>query len=348
MTNKKKMPKYPMVSICTPTYNRRPFYPMIIKCFENQKYPKDKLEWIIIDDGTDKIEDLVAHIPQVKYFKYDEKMYLGKKRNLAHEKSTGDIIIYMDDDDYYPPERISHAVETLRQNPKAMCAGSSEMYIYFKHIHKMYQFGPYGPNHATAATFAFRKELLLQSKYDDNAAVAEERAFLKNYTIPFVQLNPLKTILVFSHIQNSFDKKTLLDSPNPMVKMTDKTVDDFVKESDVKKFFMEDIDNILNNYEPGKVENKQDVIQQISELKEQRAKQAEEDYKKRVEYDNTINKIQSVFGANNNKINELNIIIQHLQNENIQLNDKVKYLEDKIKTLINEKIQTLKSSSKMT
>jgi hypothetical protein len=24
----------------------------------------------------------------------------------------------------------------------------------------MYKFGPYGPNHATAATFAFRKELL--------------------------------------------------------------------------------------------------------------------------------------------------------------------------------------------
>ena len=40
----------------------------------------------------------------------------------------------MDDDDYYPPERISHAVSTLQKNPKALCAGSSTMYIYFKHI----------------------------------------------------------------------------------------------------------------------------------------------------------------------------------------------------------------------
>ena len=51
----------PFVSICTPTFNRRPFFPYIIKCIEYQDYPKDKLEWIIIDDGTDKIKDLVSH-----------------------------------------------------------------------------------------------------------------------------------------------------------------------------------------------------------------------------------------------------------------------------------------------
>ena len=52
----------------------------------------------------------------------------------------------MDDDDYYPPNRISHAVETLQNNPKALCCGSSIMFIYFKNIDIMYQFGPYGPN----------------------------------------------------------------------------------------------------------------------------------------------------------------------------------------------------------
>ena len=46
------------------------------------------MEWIIIDDGTDKIEDLVKDIPQVKYFKYDEQMVLGKKRNIMHEKCS--------------------------------------------------------------------------------------------------------------------------------------------------------------------------------------------------------------------------------------------------------------------
>ena len=65
---KNKLPKKPFVSVCTPTFNRRPFIPFMIKCFENQTYPKDKLEWIIVDDGTDSIEDLVTcvHIIQLK------------------------------------------------------------------------------------------------------------------------------------------------------------------------------------------------------------------------------------------------------------------------------------------
>ena len=33
--------------------------------------------------------------------------------------------------------------------------------------------------HATAGTFAFKRELLKQTKYDDNAEIAEEKAFLK-------------------------------------------------------------------------------------------------------------------------------------------------------------------------
>ena len=61
----------------------------------------------------------------------------------------------------------------------------------------MYQAGPYGPNHATAGTFAFRVELLKKTKYNENASLAEEKEFLKDYTIPFVQLDPMKTILVF-------------------------------------------------------------------------------------------------------------------------------------------------------
>ena len=59
----------PLVSVCTPTFNRRPFIPYTIKCMEQQDYPKDKIEWVIIDDGTDLIEDLVINIPYVKYFK---------------------------------------------------------------------------------------------------------------------------------------------------------------------------------------------------------------------------------------------------------------------------------------
>lgn len=261
----------PSVSVCTPTYNRRPFIETMIKCFMHQSYPQCLLEWIIIDDGTDPIEDLVSHIENVKYFYYENKMTLGKKRNLMHEKASGDIIVYMDDDDYYPKERISHAVGELMRHPEALCAGSSEIYIYFKDISKMYKFGPYGKNHATAGTFAFKKELLEQTSYDDKACIAEEKHFLRDYTVPFVQLDPMKTILVFSHIHNTFDKRKLLENPDDrFMNVSCKTVDDFVKEEDIKQFFMEEIDNVLEIYSPGLPKHKPDVLKQIKEITEQR------------------------------------------------------------------------------
>ena len=263
----------PFVSICTPTFNRRPFWEYAIKCFNHQDYPKDKMEWIIIDDGTDKIKDLVCDISQVKYFEYDVKMPLGKKRNLMHEKSKGEIIVYMDDDDYYPPERVSHAVNMLLTHPNALCAGASEIYIWFKHIQKMYQFGPYGPNHATAGTFAFKRELLLDHKYEEHAALAEEKAFLKNYSVPFVQLEPKKTILVFSHIHNTFDKKILLEhGENNFQKTSSRTVDEFIKDSTIKNFYMNTIDTLLRDYQPGDPSNKPDVLAQMVEIEVERKK----------------------------------------------------------------------------
>ena len=263
--------KLPFVSVCTPTFNRRPFVEMMIKCFDSQDYPKNKMEWIIVDDGSDPIEDLVKSHPYVKYFKYDEKMTLGKKRNIMHKKACGDMIVYMDDDDYYPPDRVSHAVERLMENPAALCAGSSEMYIYFKDNkddNKMVQFGPYGPNHATAGTFAFKRKLLKDTQYNEEACLAEEREFLKNYTVPFVQLDPFKTILVFSHSHNTFDKRTLLEnmSGNPYIKYSTRRVEDFIKDKDIIKFFVEDVEDKLKKYEPGNINMKPDVLKQIKEL----------------------------------------------------------------------------------
>lgn len=277
---------YPLVSICTPTFNRRPFIPTMFECFRNQTYPKYRMEWIIVDDGTDRIKDLVesSGIPQIKYYELPKKVSLGEKRNYMHSKATGSIIVYMDDDDYYPPERVSHAVEKLMDNKQALCAGSSEIYIYFKHIQKMIQFGPYGPNHATAGTFAFRAELLKHTKYQDHAAVAEEREFLKGYTIPFVQLDPMKTILCFSHEQNTFDKRKLLDNPHPeYVKESQKKVTDFIcleKEAGIKKFFMEEIDPLLEKYEPGHPKMKPDVLKQIAQIEKDRDKMMQEEMAK--------------------------------------------------------------------
>ena len=229
----------PSVSICTPTYNRRKFIPAIIKCYLAQTYPSKLIEWIVVDDGTDPVGDLFEGVEGVKYFYQEEKMKLGRKRNYMHEKATGDIIIYMDDDDYYPPDRVNHAVNKLRSQPNALVAGSSQLYIYFKHIDKIWLFGPYGRFHATAGTFAFKKQLLKHTKYEDGANMSEEKVFLKNYTIPLVQLDPRKSILVFAHDQNTFDKRRLLMTPHPnYARETKLRPSNFIKDKQLREFYM--------------------------------------------------------------------------------------------------------------
>ena len=270
------MDNLPFVSVCTPTFNRRPFIQNMFECFKNQDYPKEKLEWIIVDDGTDKIKDLIyeSNIVQIRYFEVENKMTLGAKRNYMHQYVRGSIIVYMDDDDYYPPERISHSVEMLTKNEEALCAGSSEIYVYYKDMKKMMQAGPYGPNHATAGTFAFKTELLKQTHYNNDASLAEEREFLKGYTVPFVQLDPLKTILVFSHNHNTFDKRRMFDTSHPdFFKESEKTVESFIRndfENNIKDFFLINIDKLLDDYKPGLPEMKPDVLKQIKEIEAQR------------------------------------------------------------------------------
>jgi glycosyltransferase involved in cell wall biosynthesis len=258
-----------LVSICTPTFNRRPFIPSMFACFKHQDY-KGLMEWIIVDDGTDKIEDLIekSGIPEIKYFKIDQKLTLGKKRNLMHSYAKGDIIVYMDDDDYYPPERVSHAVHMLQTHPSALCAGSSAMYTYFKEIDKIVQFGPYGPNHATAGTFAFKKELLSITSYEEDAALGEEKHFLQNYTIPFVQLDPKKVILVCAHNQNTFDKRTLIKNPDTrVVHFTTMKIKEFIKNKELRHFFKVQMHLELETYKPGDPSMKPDVIDYMEKKK---------------------------------------------------------------------------------
>jgi glycosyltransferase involved in cell wall biosynthesis len=237
----------------------------------------------VVDDGTDSVQDffepLKKEVHNLTYVRLDAKLPLGKKRNLMHKHATGDILVYMDDDDFYPPNRVAHAVATLVSNPSALCAGSSVLHIYFKHIDTIIEFGPYGKNHATAGTFAFRKELLNDTAYDDDASLAEEKAFLKNYTVPFVQLDPKKTILVFSHEHNTFDKRFLLDNPKQSImKSTKLKVADFVADSALADFFVNQLHPLLVAYEPGAPSNKPDVMASLKTRADQATPQFEVRY----------------------------------------------------------------------
>jgi glycosyltransferase involved in cell wall biosynthesis len=252
--------EFPMVSICTPTFNRRPFIPSLIECVVNQTYPANRMEWIIVDDGPDPVGDLFANVPIARYVRYPEKMTLGKKRNITNDLCTGNIIIYMDDDDYYPPTRVSHAVETLRNTPDCLIAGCLKLPIYSHASGNVYLSGPYGVNRITAATFAFRRELFEQTRFCETDCISEEREFLKDYTIPSVELDPVKTILVMSHSQNTIDKEDILSKSNTYITKSLLTASDFIQHPTLFDFYIIKLPDLLAAYEYGSVKHKHEEV----------------------------------------------------------------------------------------
>jgi len=221
----------PFVSVVCPTYNRRRFIPHMIACFLSQTYPQNRMELVILDDGSDKIKDLVdaSGLTNIVYLAEDEKMNIGMKRNKLNAAAKGDIIVCMDDDDYYSPERVEHVVKKLMSNPKYLICGSSQIFMYYTDIQKIYQFGPYAPNHATNGTFAYKRKFLENHTYDETVTHAEETSFVNKYTEPMLQLDPFKVMLVMAHSENTFDKKKMRETPNPFVKLTNYKIKDFIK-----------------------------------------------------------------------------------------------------------------------
>jgi hypothetical protein len=86
----------------------------------------------------------------------------------------------------------------------------------------------------------------------------------------------LKTILVFSHAHNTFDKRRLLENANPQcTKESEKTVDMFVQEPELREFYMNQIEDVLKTYEPGRPNMKPDVLMQMVRIEKERKKEME-------------------------------------------------------------------------
>jgi len=203
--------EYPTVTICTLTHNREDCIYRLQQCIEKQDYPLEKIEWLILDDSEEYKHSLRISTDtkiRVKYQRLPRRLSLGAKRNLSHKLCSGEYIVYMDDDDYYYPSRVRHAVELLVEEGKEI-AGSTSLLIYFSHDNTLWLSGPFGPNHATANTFAMTREFSRNNYYNDKCECNEEKDFLRNYTIPMSQLSPEKTMICISHESNTFDKKRM-------------------------------------------------------------------------------------------------------------------------------------------
>jgi glycosyltransferase involved in cell wall biosynthesis len=94
-----------------PTRDRRAFIAQSLAYWARQTYPN--LELIVLDDGADRVGDLMPADPRVRYVGLPGPQSIGAKRNLGCELARGQIIAHWDDDDWYAPHRLQHQAAPL-------------------------------------------------------------------------------------------------------------------------------------------------------------------------------------------------------------------------------------------
>jgi glycosyltransferase involved in cell wall biosynthesis len=169
-------PDHPLVTCIMPTHNRRGFVPQAIRCFLRQDYPN--LELLIVDDGSDQISDCVPQSDRIRYLRLDRKLSIGAKRNFACEQARGEFIVHWDDDDWYPPERVSKQIRAMGER-NCEVSGTSHI-LYFDLQHKRaweYRYPNSNASWVGGNTLAYRKRFWARHRFPD-IQIGEDSRFV--------------------------------------------------------------------------------------------------------------------------------------------------------------------------
>ncbi len=203
------MKDLPKVTIVTPTYNRRKLFNIALNNYENFNYPKNKIEWIIIDDSPkdeDSVEDLVSFMRNVKYIRFrstDEPMTVSAKRNIGASNATNNYIIHMDDDDYYPPESILARVKLLLkyEDQGIGCLGSTLIGTY-NIINNTSSMSSDGPISLSEASMAYTKKFWEKRGFDDLCIRGEHKYFTEQRLHEILDIPYSFILIAINHRSN--------------------------------------------------------------------------------------------------------------------------------------------------
>lgn len=218
----------PSASVLTITRDRKELFEIAVSNWRRFRYTDNRLEWVIVDDSpVDQISNLLKGMKNVKYVHVPSSvpMEIAAKRNLATNYATHNILINMDDDDYYYPLSCYARVKTLVDSD-AQCIGCDSFGVY--HLRDNYDF-KITTNNLSEASMCYYRSFWEEQKFAPHGR-GESIPFLKNrrskvLTIPhefvFVaithgdnytrSLRALKEGSVRSHaIFNSLDFETQL------------------------------------------------------------------------------------------------------------------------------------------
>jgi hypothetical protein len=111
------LPK-PICSVLIDTYNHERFIEKAVVSVLEQDFPADEREIVVIDDGsTDATAEIVRKFePHVRYIR---KSNGGQASafNAAIPECHGDILAFLDGDDYWLPGKLVRIADVFEQNP---------------------------------------------------------------------------------------------------------------------------------------------------------------------------------------------------------------------------------------
>ena len=231
----------PKVSIITPTYKRRKIFSIAVRNFENFIYPKDKLEWIIVDDSpeTDTVDETVRDLlPRDKRIKFihmdsgDEPMTIAMKRNICVSNSSNPYIIHMDDDDYYPPESILARIKILLKykSEGIECVGSTLIGTY-NIIQNISSMSSDGPISLSEASMAYTKKFWEERPFDELCLRGEHKYFTEQRLNKIIDI-PYSFILIAVNHKNNFTDSLRSDNSGTL-----KYSEASGKEGEIANFF---------------------------------------------------------------------------------------------------------------
>jgi glycosyltransferase involved in cell wall biosynthesis len=149
-----------LVSCIMPTFNRRHLIPASLACYAAQDW-QDK-ELVVVDDGTDCVQDLFDAVPNCRYVRAEKFKTLGEKVNFCCERAQGEIIVTWDDDDWYAPTRITDQVTRLMQSNKSV-TGYSNVLFYDGQRASQYRGAR---DYATGTSQVYRKDFWQSHRFE--------------------------------------------------------------------------------------------------------------------------------------------------------------------------------------
>lgn len=190
----------PLVTCIMPTANRQEFIPFAIDNFLKQDYANAEL--VIIDDGIESCADLIPKNDKIRYYYTEPIGTIGKKRNIACEKASGEFITHWDDDDWYAPDWISRQVNLLLSSG-ADIIGLNKIVFYSTILQQRIGYEDVENNKwLCGATLAFKKSLWQFYPFAD-LQVGEDSDFLYNSGGQIVVLDYPNGFIATLHSNNT-------------------------------------------------------------------------------------------------------------------------------------------------